>query len=54
MMDEIERVMKDLLRILEKFLEEAESVDEIEERVEAIKRDLSSWFLGGYPLYQAS
>jgi len=53
-MTEIERVIKDLVRLLEEILEEVESVDEIEEVVGVITRELGLWFPGGVPLYQAS
>jgi len=32
----------------------SEEEDEIDERFEAIKRELGSWFIDGYSLYQAS
>lgn len=54
-MDEIEltRLMKELMRLLQHMsLSEGEA--EIDERFEAIKRELGSWFLDGYSLYQAS
>lgn len=55
-MDEmgITRVMKELARLLQDI-----SITEVEEggrdeRIEAIKRELGSWFIDGYTLYQAS
>jgi len=54
-MDEIEltRLMKELMRLLQQMsLSEEEA--EIDERFEAIKRELGSWFIDGYSLYQAS
>lgn len=55
-MDEMEitRLMKELARLLQDVAEEVESGAEIDERVEAIKRELGSWFIDDYPLYQAS
>ena len=56
MMEDVKRtrVMKELTRLLQNNTEEVESEGELDERVEAIKRELGSWFIGGYPLYQAS
>ncbi len=53
-MDEIERtrLMKELMRLLQHMSLPEEG--EIDERFEAIKRELSSWFIDGYSLYQAS
>ena len=48
------RVMKELMRLLQNSTGEVESEGELDERVEAIKGELGSWFIGGYPLYQAS
>ncbi|MEA2051337.1 MAG: hypothetical protein U9O90_00695 [Euryarchaeota archaeon] len=48
------RVMEELTRLLQNNIEEVESEGELDERVEAIKRELGAWFIGGYPLYQAS
>ena len=48
------RVMEDLTRLLQNNIEEVESEGELDDRVEAIKRELGAWFMGGYPLYQAS
>lgn len=55
-MDEIEltRLMKELMRLLQHISEEGESEEEIDERFKAIKRELGSWFIDGYSLYQAS
>ena len=56
MMEDVKRtrVMKELTRLLQNNTEEVESEGELDERVEAIKRELGSWFIEGYPLYQAS
>jgi hypothetical protein len=56
MMDDMERtrVVKELTRLLQNSSGEVESESELDERVEAIKRELGAWFIGGYPLYQAS
>ena len=56
MMEDIERtrVVKELTRLLQNSSGEVESEGELDERVEAIKRELGAWFIGGYPLYQAS
>jgi predicted translin family RNA/ssDNA-binding protein len=53
---EITRLMKELVQLLQNISEEGEvkSEDEIAERVEAIKRELGAWFIGGCPIYQAS
>ena len=48
------RVMEELTRLLQNNIEEVESEGELDDRVEAIKRELGAWFIGGYPLYQAS
>jgi predicted translin family RNA/ssDNA-binding protein len=57
-MDEIEltRLTKELMRLLQSVsLSESEMEEAgIDERFEAIKRELDSWFLDGYSLYQAS
>ncbi|MCK4732165.1 MAG: hypothetical protein KAT65_06860 [Methanophagales archaeon] len=55
-MDEmgITRVMKELARLLQDIsITEAEECGR-DERIEAIKRELGSWFIDGYTLYQAS
>ncbi len=53
-MDEMEltRLMKELIRLLQNTpgFEEGD----LGERVEGIKHELGSWFIEGYPLYQAS
>jgi len=56
MMEDMERtrVVKELTRLLQNNTEEVESESELDERVEAIKRELGAWFIEGYPLYQAS
>ena len=48
------RVMEELTRLLQNNTEEVESEGELDERVEAIKRELGAWFIDGQPLYQAS
>ena len=55
-MEDIERtrVVKELTRLLQNSSEEVESEGDLDDRVEAIKRELGTWFIGGYPLYQAS
>jgi len=55
-MDEmgITKVMKELARLLQDIsITEAEEGG-MDERIEAIKRELGSWFIDDYPLYQAS
>ncbi len=51
---EITRLMKELARLLQNIHMTEGEEGEIGERVEAIKRELGSWFIDGYPLYQAS
>ena len=60
-MDEMEmtRLMKELTKLLQNTSvskEEAEGYVDLglDERFEAIKRELGSWFIDGYRLYQAS
>ncbi len=54
-MDAITRVIKELLWLLQSMnIAEEDCTSEIEERVNAIKHELGSWFIDGYPLYQAS
>ena len=55
-MEDIERtrVVKELTRLLQNSTGEVESEGDLDDRVEAIKRELGTWFIGGYPLYQAS
>jgi len=52
-MDEITRLINDLIRILQNISEENY---EIMERVEIndIKQELGSWFIADYSLYQGS
>ena len=52
-MDEITRLINDLIRILQNISKEDY---EIMERVEIneIKQELGSWFIAGYSLYQGS
>ena len=54
--EEITRLMKDLLWLLQNMSEcELEEQEEkLEERLEAIKSELGSWFIDGYPLYMAA
>ena len=53
---ELTRLMKELLPLLLKVIEEDEvkSEDEIVIRVEAIKRELGAWFIDGCQIYQGS
>ena len=60
-MDEMEmtRLMKELTKLLQNTpvsKEEAEGClgMDLDERFEVIKRELGSWFIEGYRLYQAS
>ena len=54
-MDEITRTLKALFLILQHMdMAKEDSTSEIEERVEAIKCELGSWFIGEYQLYQGS
>jgi len=52
---EITKLVKELTRLLQNvpLLEEGDE-GELEEKVEKIKRELGSWFIEGYQLYQAS
>ena len=54
--EELTRLMKELLPLLQNIGEEGEvkSEDEIAGRVEAIKRELGAWFIDGYQIYQGS
>jgi len=52
---EMGRLLKEVMKLLQNmYEEEVEDGREIEERIEEIKRELGSWFIGDYPLYQAS
>lgn len=52
---EMGRLLKEVMELLQNmYEEEVEDGREIEERIEEIKRELGSWFIGDYPLYQAS
>jgi hypothetical protein len=55
-MDEIEltRLMKELMRFLQHMPSSEVDEGRIDDRVEAIKRELGAWFIEGYTLYQAS
>ncbi len=56
-MGEITRVIKELFWLLQNvnIAEEDYKVGiGIDERVDAIKQELGSWFIDGYPLYQGS
>jgi hypothetical protein len=55
-MDEVElaRLMKELTRLLQNISMPEEEEGNLDERVEGIKRELGSWFIAGYQLYQAS
>jgi hypothetical protein len=52
-MDEITRLIKDLIRLLQNISEEdygiLDSVD-----LSELKQELGSWFIADYPLYQGS
>ena len=52
--EEIRRLTKELRRLLQNIPDSGFEEGEIEERHEEIKRELGSWFIDGYPLYQAS
>jgi len=51
---EITRVMKELMRLLQNIHSSEFEGGEMEERLDAIKRELGSWFIDGYQLYHAS
>jgi len=52
---EMGRLIKEVMKLLQNmYEEEVEGGRGIEERIEEIKRELGSWFIGDYPLYQAS
>lgn len=51
---ELTRLMKELTRLLQNISLPEEGEGNMDERVEEIKRELGSWFIEGYPLYQAS
>jgi len=54
-MDEITRVVKELFWLLQNMnIAEEDCKIGIEERVDIIKHELGSWFIGDYPLYQGS
>ncbi|MEA2053140.1 MAG: hypothetical protein U9O90_10070 [Euryarchaeota archaeon] len=54
-MDEITRRIKALFLLLQhRAMAEEEGTSEIEERLEAIRCELGSWFIDEYPLYQGS
>ena len=46
--------MKELMKLLQNMFESEEDEVEIEERLGEIKRELGSWFIDGYQLYQGS
>ncbi len=50
---ELTRLMKELIRLLQNT-SRLEKEEDLDERVDGIKRELGSWFIEGYPLYQAS
>ncbi|HUV02363.1 MAG TPA: hypothetical protein VMW67_02780 [Desulfobacteria bacterium] len=57
-MDEITRLIKDLIRLLQ-TIAEAEEEDCCEKLLESanmseIKQELGSWFIADYPLYQGA
>jgi hypothetical protein len=52
-MDEITRLLKDLIRLLQHIAEEdCETLERMDLR--EIKQELGAWFIAGYPLYQGS
>jgi len=54
-MDKITRTLKALFLILQHMnTAEEDCTSEIEERLEAIKHELGSWFIDEYQLYQGS
>ena len=56
-MDEmaLTRLMKELIKLLQNTSgSEGDDETNLDERVKGIKRELGSWFIEGYPLYQAS
>jgi NTP pyrophosphatase (non-canonical NTP hydrolase) len=54
-MDEITRTLKTLFLLLQHMnMAEEDGTSEIEERLEAIKCELGSWFIDEYQLYQGS
>ncbi len=55
-MDEmgITKVMKELARLLQDTSITEEEECEMDKRIEVIKRELGSWFIDDYPLYQGS
>jgi len=46
--------MNDLMRLLQNMSGFEEDEGEIEERLDEIKRELGTWFIDGYKLYQGS
>jgi hypothetical protein len=50
-MDEITRLIKDLIRLLQHIAEEDYEMLERMDLTE-IKQELGPWFIAGYPLYQ--
>jgi len=54
--EEKTRRMKDLLRLLQNMseFELEEKEEQLEERLEAIKKELGPWFIDGYSLYMAA
>ena len=54
-MDEITRTLKALFLLLQDMdMAEEDCTSEIEERLEAIRCELGSWFIDDYQLYQGS
>ncbi|MBN1761934.1 MAG: hypothetical protein JW878_02480 [Methanomicrobia archaeon] len=58
-MDEITRLIKDLIRLLQTIAEADAEEEDCCELLESanmseIKRELGPWFIAGYPLYQGS
>ena len=54
-MDKITRTLKTLFLILQNMdMAEEDCTSELEERLEAIKHELGSWFIDDYQLYQGS
>ncbi len=55
-MDEVEirRLTRELMRLLQNIPDSGFEEGEMERRFGDTKRELGSWFIDGYPLYQAS
>jgi hypothetical protein len=51
---EITWMMKELMKLLQNIHNSGFKGEEMEERFGEIKRELGSWFIDGYQLYQGS